>query len=81
MPKPAYRIVAVLKDPERRGGKGVECATIWPGKFEGSLNLSPVTETVEGPYPKMTLADALSGDYYLNVWPVSSPLADEHEGF
>jgi hypothetical protein len=80
MAGPKYRIVAVPKDPERRGGPGIECGSIWPGKFPGSLNLSPVKESSEGKYPKMTLAEALSGDYFLNVWPVSSP-PPSHDDF
>jgi hypothetical protein len=70
---PAFRIVAVSKDPERRGGPGVECGTIWHGKFEGSYNLAPVTESSDGPHPKMSLTEAItSGEYFLNVWPVQS---------
>ncbi len=77
---PKYRIVAVPKDKDRRGGPGIECGTIWPGSFPGSLNLSPVTESSEGKYPKMPLSEAISsGEYFLNVWPVSSPPA--HDDF
>ena len=81
MAKPLYRIVAVHKDSERRAGGGMECAAIWPGKFPGSLNLSPVKQTTDGPYPKLSLAEAIEGDYFLNVHPVSSPPDSEHDDF
>ncbi len=78
MSGPAFRIVAVHRDPERREGPGMECGVLWPSRFEGGFNLAPVTESTEGPYPKMAMTEAISsGEYFLNVWPVKSPPADD----
>ena len=71
MAGPKFRLVAVNKDKNKRVGSGMECGTIWPGNYPGSLNLSPVKESTDGPYPKISLVDVINGgEHFINVYPV-----------
>ena len=51
---PAFRIVFRDKNKQK-----YDCATIWPGRFPESFDVSPVLESSGGQYPKLALAEAL----------------------
>ena len=51
---PAFRIIFRTRDKQK-----FDCATVWPGKFPDSYDISPVLEWSGGQYPKMALAEAL----------------------
>ena len=51
---PAFRIIFRTRDKQR-----FDCATVWPGRFPESFDVSPVLESSGGQYPKMSLAEAL----------------------
>ena len=51
---PAFRIVFRDKNKQK-----YDCATVWPGRFPESFDVSPVHESSGGQYPKLALAEAL----------------------
>ena len=51
---PAFRIVFRDKNKQK-----YDCATVWPGRFPESFDVSPVLESSVGQYPKLALAEAL----------------------
>jgi hypothetical protein len=51
---PAFRIIYRTRDKQK-----YDCATVWPGKFQDSFDVSPVLESSGGQYPKLALAEAL----------------------
>lgn len=51
---PAFRIVFRDKNKQK-----YDCATVWPGRFPESFDVSPVLESSGGQYPKLALAEAL----------------------
>jgi len=51
---PAFRLKYRSADKQN-----FDVGVCWPGKFDGSWDVKPETQTVGGTYPKMPLAEAV----------------------
>ena len=51
---PAFRLKYRSADKQN-----YDVGVCWPGKFDGSWDVKPETQTVGGQYPKMALSEAL----------------------